>query len=89
MDRTIAEEELARRLPEALDRVRLHGERLTIDRVGEPIAILSPVQVPGAVTWRQVAELLAETGFPGDGFADDVEAAKAAQPWLDAPAWLS
>jgi len=83
------EEELARRLPEALDRVRLRGERLTIDRVGEPIAVLSPVQVPGAVTWRQVAELLAEIGFPGDGFADDVEAAKAAQPRLEAPAWPS
>jgi len=89
MDSTITEEELARRLPEALDRVRLHGERLTIDRVGEPIAVLSPVGVPGSVTWCQVAERLAEIGFPGDGFADDVEAAKATQPRLEAPAWPS
>ena len=89
MNSTITEEELARRLPEALDRVRLRGERLTIDRVGEPIAVLSPVQVPGPVTWRSVAERLAEIGFPGDGFADDVEAAQAAQPRLEPPAWPS
>jgi len=49
--------------------VRLRGERLTIDREGEPIAVLSPVEEP--VTSRQVAERLAELGFPGDGFAND------------------
>ncbi len=89
MDGTITEEELARRLPETLDRVRLRGERLMIDRVGEPIAVLSPVQPPGPVTWRSVAERLVELGFPGDGFADDVEEAQAAQPRLESPAWPS
>jgi len=69
MDGTIAEQELAQRLTEMLDRVRLRGERLTIDREGEPIAVLSPVGEP--ITSRQVAERLAELGFPGDGFADD------------------
>jgi antitoxin (DNA-binding transcriptional repressor) of toxin-antitoxin stability system len=87
MDGTIAEHELAQRLTEMLDRVRLRGERLTIDREGEPIAVLSPVGEP--VTSRQVAERLAELGFPGDGFADDVEAAQAAQPHHEPPAWPS
>jgi hypothetical protein len=36
-----------------------------------------------------VAERLAELGFPGDGFADDVEAAQAAQPSHEPPAWPS
>ena len=52
MDGTIAEQELAQRLTEMLDRVRLRGERLTIDRAGEPIAVLAPVGQP--VTWRTV-----------------------------------
>src|SRR3954471_8719299 len=68
-----------------LDRVRLRGERLTIERDGEPIAVLSSVGEP--VTWRKVAQRLAELGFPGDGFADDVEAAQAAQPRPEPPAW--
>lgn len=89
MDRTIAETDLARCLTETLDRVRLHGERLTIDRDGEPIAILAPAREPNLVTWRQVAERLAEVGFPGEGFADDVEAAQAAQSRAEPPAWPS
>jgi antitoxin (DNA-binding transcriptional repressor) of toxin-antitoxin stability system len=87
MDGTIAEHELAQRLTEMLDRVRLRGERLTIDREGEPIAVLSPVGEP--ITSRQVAERLAELGFPGDGFTDDLEAAQAAQPHHERPAWPS
>ena len=55
MDGTIAEQELAQRLTEMLDRVRLRGERLTIDRAGEPIAVLAPVGQP--VTWRTVEGL--------------------------------
>jgi prevent-host-death family protein len=87
MDGTITEQELAQHLTETLDRVRLRGEQLTINRAGEPIAVLSPVGQP--VTWRTVAERLAEIGFPGDGFADDVEVAQAAQPRLEPPAWPS
>ena len=52
MEGTITEKELAQHLTETLDRVRLRGERLTIDRAGEPIAVLAPVGQP--VTWRTV-----------------------------------
>lgn len=76
MDGTITETELAQHLTETLDRVRVHGERLTIDRDGEPVAVLSPAWEPKPVTWRVVAERLTEIGFPGDRFADDVEAAQ-------------
>jgi antitoxin (DNA-binding transcriptional repressor) of toxin-antitoxin stability system len=87
MDGMITEQELAQHLAETLDRVRLRGERFTIDRAGEPIAVLSPVGE--TVTWRKVAQRLAELGFPGDGFADDLEAAQAVQPRLEPPAWPS
>ena len=87
MDGTIAEQEFAQHLRETLDRARLRGERLTIDREGEPIAVLSPVGQP--VTSRKVEERLADLGFPGDGFADDVEAAQAAQPRSQPTTWPS
>lgn len=48
------------------------------------MAILSPAGKP--VTWRKVAARHAEIGLPDDGFADDVEAAQAAQPRLEPPA---
>jgi prevent-host-death family protein len=73
MDSTITEDELARHLKETLDRVYAHGERVTIDRRGHPIAVLAPVAA--AVTWRTLTRQLAAVGFPGEGFADDVEAA--------------
>lgn len=87
MDSTITEDELARHLKETLDRVHMRGERLTIDRAGQPIAVLMPATA--AVTWRTLARQLAAVGFPGDGFADDVEAAQMAQPRLEPPAWPS
>jgi antitoxin (DNA-binding transcriptional repressor) of toxin-antitoxin stability system len=89
MDGIITEEELARHLGETLDRVRLRGEQLMIDREGAPIAVLSPIEESRAVTWRSVAARLAEIGFPGDGFGDDVEAAQTSQPRLEPPAWPS
>lgn len=92
MESTITEDELARHLSETLDRVHVRGERLTIDRAGQPIAILMPATA--AVTWRTLAKQLAAVGFPGDGFpvagfADDVEATQVAQPRLEPPAWPS
>jgi antitoxin (DNA-binding transcriptional repressor) of toxin-antitoxin stability system len=80
MDGTITEQELAQHFGETLDRVRLRGERLTIDREGKPIAILSPAETP--VTWLALADVLARVGLPGDGFADDLEAAQNSQPLL-------
>jgi antitoxin (DNA-binding transcriptional repressor) of toxin-antitoxin stability system len=38
MDDTITDKELAQRLTEMLDRVRVRGEQPMIDREGEPIA---------------------------------------------------
>lgn len=87
MDSTITEDDLARHLRETLDRVHVRGERVTIDRAGQPIAVLMPAAA--AVTWCALAKQLAAVGFPGDGFADDVETAQMAHPRLDPPAWPS
>jgi len=89
MESTITERELAGHLTETLERVRARGESITIDRDGEPIAVLAPAPARAAITWHVVARGLPEIGFPGDGFADDVETAQAVQPRLDPPAWPS
>jgi len=89
MDSTITERELAGCLTETLDRVRAGGESITIDRDGQPIAVLTPAPASAPITWRMVAQRLAEIGLPGDGFADDVEMAQATQPRLEPPAWPS
>jgi len=82
MDSTITERELAGRLAETLDRVRAGGESITIDRDGQLIAVLMPAPATAPITWRMVAQHLAEIELPGYGFADDVEMAQATQPRL-------
>ena len=90
VDTTISADDLARGLPEVLDRVRNRGERFTIERDGETVALLTP-PAPQRFT---VADLLAlweriphpDDAFadPDDAFADDVEAIQAAQ-WTSEP----
>ncbi len=87
MDRTVTEDELARNLRTMLDRVHEDGECLTIDRAGEPIVVIVPA--PLVTTWRMLAERLAVIGFPGDGFAGDVETARDSLLPLEPPAWPS
>lgn len=81
---TISSAELAERLPEILDRVR-GGERVIVERDGEPIATLVPpstVSTLGAFVAR-----LDRLEWPDDDFAADLRASRAAQPLIRAPAW--
>ena len=91
IDTTITDVELGRHLAETLDRVQTHGERITVARGGEPIAVLAPVHRPAAprVTWRQVVEHLRATGIPGEGFSQALDEAQASQPHAEPPAWPS
>lgn len=78
MDTKLSERDFARALSEVLNRVR-DGERFVVERDGERLAILTP-PAAGPALGISGSELVARIGdlkMPGDGFADDIEAARA------------
>ncbi len=83
---TITADDLARGLPEVLDRVRTRGERFTIAQDGEPIAVLTP-PAPKHFTVADFLDLWAHIPRPDAAFADDVEAVQAAQGRSEPPQW--
>lgn len=88
VDTTISADDLARGLPEVLDRVRNRGERFTIERDGEPVALLMP-PAPKRFTVADFLALWERIPHPDDAFADDVEAVLAAQGRSEPPEWPS
>ena len=55
MNTTITATELGKNLSDVLNRVRYRGERFTVARNGEPIAVLEPADVPSRITLRDLA----------------------------------
>jgi len=55
MSTTITATELGKNLSDVLNRVRYRGERFTVARNGEPIAVLEPADVPSRITLRDLA----------------------------------
>ncbi|MCL5264268.1 MAG: hypothetical protein M1343_03590 [Chloroflexi bacterium] len=62
---------------------------MTIERNGEPVAVLAPSGLIKGITLREVANRLGNVPPPDDGFADDLEAVQASQPRTEAPTWHS
>ncbi len=89
MERTITATELANSLSDILNRVHYCNERFLVERNGEPIATLTPPDPRRGVMLHDALRALGEISFPGDGFADDVEAAQAAQSNAGFPEWPS
>lgn len=87
VEHTITAGELAQRLDDVLDRVRNQNERFVIELRGEPAATLAPVGPQLGTTLYQALDALGDQDLPGDGFADDLEAAQAAQPPARFPKW--
>ncbi len=87
MDSTITEDELTRHLGETIDRVRTHGERFTIERDGEPVAVLAPAPTAKQFTVADFLALWERIPHPDEDFADDVEAVQAAQTIAEPSAW--
>lgn len=87
-DTTIDADDLARGLPEVLDRVRNRGERFTIERDGQPVALLTP-PAPKPFTVADFLDLWERIPHPDDAFADEVEAIQAAQRTSEPPQWPS
>ncbi|MCC7023730.1 MAG: hypothetical protein IT338_12950 [Thermomicrobiales bacterium] len=75
---TLSEHELAKALSVILDRAN-HGERFIIERNGQQIAVLSlpAVETVPVTTDQDLVDLLGDVHMPGEGFADDIEAARA------------
>lgn len=66
------------RYGEVLDRVRNRGERYTVERDGQPVALLTP-PVPKPFTVADFLDLWERIPHPDDAFGDEVEATQAAQ----------
>jgi antitoxin (DNA-binding transcriptional repressor) of toxin-antitoxin stability system len=73
--------ELARRLPELLDRSQRAGESFVIARDGEPVATLASLSsTPEGAAPETLAVALANLDWPDDTFGDDLAAIQGAQP---------
>lgn len=89
MDTTVTATELSKNLSDILNRVRYRGERFTVARNGEPIAVLGPTAELARITLRELAARMGDVPLPDDGFADDVEAMRQALRTKEPPAWPS
>lgn len=89
MDTTVTVTELSKNLSNILNRVHYRGERFTVARNGEPIAVLGPTTQPPRITLRELAARMGDVPLPDDGFADDVEAMRQALRTEEPPAWPS
>jgi antitoxin (DNA-binding transcriptional repressor) of toxin-antitoxin stability system len=79
METKLNESELETDLRDVLDQVR-GGARVVVERDGTAIAMIvpPPAEVPRGITGRELAARLGDLRMPGDGFADDIESARAA-----------
>ena len=82
----ITPEELLAHLDDILERARVNGERFEIVENGKPIAILEPPNPP-AISISDLIAMVGNLEMPGDGFADDLEAAQASRRPPTPPEW--
>lgn len=77
METRLDERDLADVLSEVIDRVR-GGDRFVVTRDGAPVAVLVSADrpEPPGVSGRELARRIGDLAMPGDGFMDDVEAAR-------------
>lgn len=84
--RTISATQAARTFSTLLNRIHYCGEAFVIERGGEAICVLTPVQPP-RFTGADVVSLLRSLPKPDEGFWDDVEAATRQQVTLPESPW--
>ena len=88
METKLSERDLASALPEVPNRVRC-GERFVIERDGLQIAVLTPppLEPMNGIKGLDLTNRLGDLRMPGDGYADDIEAARAALLPAATPQW--
>jgi len=88
METTLNEHDLAAALSRVLNRVR-DGERFLVERNGQLLAVLSPPMAEPTlgITGEDLLARIGDRRMPGDGFADDIEAARTGLLPTARPAW--
>lgn len=75
--------QLARSLSDILNRVRYRGERFEIQRNGETVATLAPIELPDAkrgATLREILDAIERGPRMDPDFLDELERINANQP---------
>jgi len=86
VETTLSVAELEHDVGAALERVR-GGERVVVERDGEPIAMIVPPPPRADLTWGEFVALLEAAPRPDPGFADDLADVQANQGLAEFPEW--
>ncbi len=89
MDTRITATELALSLSDVLNRVRYKGEHFTVERNGEPVATIEPVEPPKQITLGEFLEIWKTLPKPDPEYWDELEQIQASQPKAEFPEWPS
>jgi len=73
MEHRISATELARRLGDVLGRVRYRGDSFVVERNGDEIARVLPLEGRSATSLHEAATVWLDAGHPDSDFADDLE----------------
>jgi antitoxin (DNA-binding transcriptional repressor) of toxin-antitoxin stability system len=87
MSKTITATELARSMSDILNRVKYQNERFNIQRNGETIATIAPVEPPKIVMLHDALKALGDLRMPVA--ADDLEEIQRNQQLPEFPEWPS
>lgn len=81
--------QLSKNLVDVLNRVRYRGERFTVSRNGEPIAMLGPSEAPMGITLRELAAQIGDVPLPDESFGNDIEIMRRSLAPEEPPTWSS
>ena len=88
MESHISAAEAAETFPDVIERVRLHRDVFVVEREGEPICRIEPIQAERS-TVRDLLRLLNATPRPDDDYLDAVEEVTRNQPECSETPWES
>jgi hypothetical protein len=87
LETKITATELARNLSDILNRIHYRGERFIVERNGESIATLEPIEPLRGITVAELIDRIGDLELPDEDFARDLEKIQAEQPKATFPEW--